>query len=73
MLKAFDPRLFCFSTALHSGDKQRCVVLFARPGSSVGERRIAALTGSESPVLAALRARYLLPRGMACGQWQWSH
>ena len=23
--------------------------------------------------LRAPRARYLLPAGMACGQWQWSH
>ena len=38
-----------------------------------GERQIAAPTGSENPVQAAPRARYLLPAGMACVQWQWSH
>ena len=27
-------------------------------------------TGSESPVRAALRARYLLLTGMVCDQWQ---
>ena len=30
-------------------------------------------TGGESPVPAALRARYLLPTGMVCGQRQWLH
>ena len=28
--------------------------------------------GGESPVRAAPGARYLLPTGMTCGQWQWS-
>ena len=39
-----------------------------------GELRIATPTGTvRAQVRAAPRARYLLPAGMACGQWQWSH
>ena len=30
-------------------------------------------TGGGSPVRDASVARYLLPTGMACGQWQWVH
>ena len=30
-------------------------------------------TGGGSPVRDASAARYLLPTGMACGQWQWPH
>ena len=35
-----------------------------------GERSTAEPTGSESPVRAASRARYLLLAGMTCDQWQ---
>ena len=44
-----------------------------RLGAQWGERQIAAPTAGESPVRAAPRPRCLLPAGMACGQWQWSH
>ena len=38
-----------------------------------GERPTAEPTGSESPVRAASRARYLLLAGMVFDQWQRSH
>ena len=43
------------------------------PVAQSGERPTAEPTGSESPVRAASRARYLLLTGMACDLWQRSH
>ena len=43
------------------------------PVAQSGERPTAEPTGSESPVRAASRARYLLLTGMVCDQWQRSH
>ena len=40
------------------------------PEVQSGERPTAESTGSESPVRAAPRARYLLLTRMACDQWQ---
>ena len=41
-----------------------------RPVAQSGEHPTAEPTGSESPVRAASRARYLFLTGMACDQWQ---